>query len=275
MNQHCFLNGEIIPLAEAKVSILDIGLLRGYGIYDGLAIINGKPLRFSDHWQRLVHGAYALNIKVPITEELAEKKIIEIVDKSGFLTRANVRMILTGGQTKGGIEYNFEEPTFYIVAEKWESLPKENYENGAKLISHSYKREMPKLKTTNYITAVNLQSFKKKQDAVEILYTYAGEVLECATSNIFLVKNNTLITPEVDILEGVTRKIVLELAEKNYKVERRAVPESDLRLADEVFITSSFKDILSIVKIDDLAIGDGHVGQVTKNLMAGFAKYLI
>ena len=274
MNQYCFLNGEIMSLAEAKVSILDIGLLRGYGIYDGLAVINSKPLRFADHWQRFVRGARALNIKVPITEELAQKKITEIVDKSGFSNRINVRMILTGGQAIGGVEYNFQEPTFYMVAEEWESLPKENYENGTKLITYSYKREMPKLKTTNYIMAVNLQGLKKEQGAVEILYIHNSKVFECATSNIFLVKNNTLITPEIDVLEGITRKIVLELAEENYKIKKRGVHDRDLKSADEVFITSSFKDIVPVIEIDDFTVNSGKVGRVTKDLMDRLAQYI-
>jgi branched-subunit amino acid aminotransferase/4-amino-4-deoxychorismate lyase len=133
---------------------------------------------------------------------------------------------------------------------------------------------MPEIKTTNYIRAVNLQSLMKEQGALEILYTHDDEVLECATSNFFLVKDNVLITPAEGVLEGITRKIVLELAEGDYKIERRKVAKADLGLADEIFITSSFKDIVPIVKIDDFAIGDGKVGPVTRDLMDKFAKYL-
>ena len=143
MSAYCYLNGEIKPLVEAKVSINDIGLLRGYGIYDGLATFNGKPFRFADHFKRFLDGAHALNLNIPITEEKAEKVIMEIVEKSGFKDRANIRMILTGGETIAGIEYDFDKPTFYIIADKFEPLPKENYEKGAKLITYRYKREMP------------------------------------------------------------------------------------------------------------------------------------
>lgn len=264
-----------MPVEEAKVSVLDIGLLRGFGIYDGLTTIGGKPFRFADHWNRFVDGAHALNLNIPITEEGCEKKIMEIVEKSGFSDRANIRMILTGGNTIGGIEYVFESPTFYITAEKWESLPKEYYEKGAKLVTYNHLREMPEHKTTNYIQAVNLQVWRKEEKAVEILYIHDGEVLECATSNICLVKNQTIITPVENVLGGITLKVILELAEKaNYKIEKRLVYEEELKTTDEVFITSSFKDIVPIVKIDDFEMGNGRVGEITKDLMSQFAKVL-
>ncbi|KKU50311.1 MAG: hypothetical protein A3A96_01560 [Candidatus Zambryskibacteria bacterium RIFCSPLOWO2_01_FULL_39_39] len=280
MDSYCFLNGRIVPLTEAKVRVDDIGLLRGYGIYDGLAVFKGKVFHFADHWNRLLSGAHILNLNVPVTEEKAEKIIGELALKNGFMERANVRIILTGGSTLGGIEYNFEDPTFYILVEKWDPLPQELYENGAKLLTYHHMRELPEYKTTNYIRAVNLQNWRKEEKAVEILYTHDGEVLECSTSNIFIVKNlpaqagKTLITPAENMLKGITRKIILELASNKYKIEERRVEEGELKMADEVFITSSFKDIVPIVKIDDFEVADGKVGEVTKDLMLSFGQYI-
>lgn len=275
MKEYCFLNGKVLEVEEAKVSILDIGLLRGFGIYDGLTTIGGKPFRFADHWNRFVDGAHALNLNIPITEESCEKKIKEIVEKSGLTERANIRMILTGGNTVGGIEYVFENPTFYITAEQWESLPKEYYDKGAKLVTYNHLREMPEHKTTNYIQAVNLQAWRKEEKAVEILYVHDGEVLECATSNICLVKDGAIITPAENVLGGITLKAVLELVEKaSYKIEKRLVYEEELKTADEIFITSSFKDIVPIVKIDDFTVGSGTIGPITKDLMAKFAEII-
>lgn len=272
MNQYCFLNGKVLPLSEAKVGVEDIGVLRGYGIYDGLAAFGGKPFRFSDHWNRLLSGAHILNLNVPITKEKAEKIIEELAVKNGFVERANVRIILTGGQTFGGIEYDFETPTFFILVEKWEPLPEDFYKNGAKLITYRHIRELPEYKTTNYIKAVNLQNWRKDEKAVEILYVYDGDVLECATSNIFIIKNKTLITSAENMLKGITRKVILELAEGKYKTEERPVREEELKTADEVFITSSFKDIVPVVKIDDFEVANGQVGEITKDLMEKFAK---
>lgn len=261
-----------MPLSEAKIGIEDISILRGYGIYDGLAAFNGKPFHFADHWNRLLSGAHILNLNVPVTEEKCEKIIEELAAKNGFMERANVRIILTGGKTIGGIDYDFDNPTFFVLVEQWESLPKDFYENGARLVAYRHMRELPEYKTTNYIRAANLQNWRKEEKAVEILYVYDGEVLECATSNIFIVKNKTLITPSENVLGGITRKVVLELAEGKYKIEKRPVGEKELKTADEVFITSSFKDIVPVVKIDDFQVADGKVGPVTKDLMKEFAK---
>jgi len=275
MAEYCFLNGKVVLQDEAKVSVLDIGLLRGYGIYDGIVAFDGKPFRFADHWNRFVSGAHLLNLNIPITEEKAEKVIGEIIEKSGYGKRANVRFILTGGKTLGGIEYDFENPTFYIVAERWESLPRDFYEKGAKLVTYRHMRELPECKTINYIRGVNLQNWRKEEKAVEILYVYDGEILECATSNIFMVKDNILITPVDNILKGITRKVVLELAEQsNIKIAERPVGEEELKTADEVFITSSFKDIVPIVRIDDFQIAGGEIGKVTKDLMVKFAEVI-
>ena len=274
-NRLCFLNGEIIPVEDAKVSVLDIGLLRGYGIYDGIAGIKGKPFRFPDHWTRFLSGSHILNLNIPITEDGAKKKIEELLEKNHGDKRANIRLILTGGNTIGGIEYDFEKPTFYIVTEEWEALPIEYYEEGAKLITYRHVRELPEYKTINYIRAVNLQNYRKEEKAVEILFVNDGEVLECSTSNVFLVKSGKLITPAENILKGITRKVVLEIASKSgLSIEERIVAEEELKSADEVFITSSFKDIVPIVKIDDFEVGDGKVGQITIDLMKKFGVEL-
>lgn len=272
MNEFCFLNGEIVPLSEAKVGVANIGILRGYGLYEGIAAINGKILSFADHWSRLMSGAHLLDLNVPITEDGAEKKIKELLEKNAIKERANIKIILTGGETVNGIEFDFEHPTFYILAEKWEPLPKEYYKEGAKILTYRHKRELPEYKTTNYLRAVNLQNWRKEEKAVEVLYTYDGEVLECATSNIFIVKDGVVATPDEEVLKGITRKIVVELAKGKYEVEERIVEESELRTADEIFITSSFKDIVPIVKVDDFEVGDGKVGPITQGLMEKFSS---
>ncbi len=274
MKRFAYFDGQVLPIEEAKVSISDIGLMRGFGLYEAIAVFGGRPLRLADHWQRLEGGAKILGLKVPINAKEAGQIIGEISEKSGLKRRANVRVILTGGETLGGIDFNPTKPTFYILIEEWSKLPEGNYQKGAKLITHEYLREMPEVKTTNYIRAVSLQEKKKKEDALEILYVSKNKVSECATSNIFLVKNNTLITPHKNILEGVTRKIVLELTNGTYQIEEREVVMTELKSADEIFITASFKDIVPIVKIDEYEIGSGKAGPVTRDIIEKYAEYI-
>lgn len=274
MKDYCFLNGEVIDKKEAKVSIFDIGLLRGLGVYEAMPVFSSKILRFSDHWQRFADSAHFLNLNIPVTEEKAEKVILGLLEKNGQTNkRANVKFILTGGPMTGGLDYDFNTPTFCIFTEDHEPLGKVVYENGAKLITYNYRRDLPQIKTVNYATAVNLQNWRRDEGAVEILYIHEGEVSECSTSNVFIVNGGVLVTPAEGVLSGITRKIVLEIAKSSgLQVEERAVSEKEMLEADEVFITSSFKDIVPITKIDDATISDGQVGPVTRSLMEEFSK---
>lgn len=277
MTEYCFLNGEIMPVKDARVSILDIGIMRGLGVYEALTALRGKPFRFADHWNRLLDSAHLLNLNVPVTEEKAERVIRELLEKNGLSgTRANVKFILTGGSATASLEYDFEKPTFFIIVEKFEPLPAKLYSEGAKVVTYRHQRGFPEIKTTDYAMAVNLQNWRKDEGAVEILYTFDGEVLECATSNIFLVKDKTIITPAENILKGITRRVTLEIVEKaGYQVEERRVEESELKSADEVFLTSSFKDIIPVVRVDDMEVRNGKPGPITKDLMAKFEAVLI
>jgi branched-subunit amino acid aminotransferase/4-amino-4-deoxychorismate lyase len=170
------------------------------------------------------------------------------------------------------IEYDFDKPTFFILAEEQKPLPKDLYEKGAKLMTEEYVRLIPEVKTTNYITAVRLQPKRKKEKAVDILFVKNGKVSECSTSNIFAFFGNTLVTPKSDVLMGITRKIVIGLAKKDFKIEERDITISEMAKASEIFISVSYKDIMPIVKIDDKIIGGGVVGKNTKVLMNKFAE---
>jgi len=135
---------------------------------------------------------------------------------------------------------------------------------------------MPEYKTIHYISAVAYQKARKAAGALEVLYVSKGNVLECATSNFGIIKNGTVIMPKDGILHGVTRTVTLELARAaNYPVEERAVSLDELLAADEAFITSSFKDIVPVVRIDNATIANGKPGPITQDLMARFAAYAI
>ncbi|MDQ5949087.1 MAG: branched-chain amino acid aminotransferase [Patescibacteria group bacterium] len=267
---YCFLNGAIIPVNKASVSLYDIGLLRGYAIYDGITTFNNKIFQFADHMKRFRHSAQSLGLKVPYSNQEIEKIIYSLIKKNSF-ERTNLRLILTGGQTIAGIEYDPQHPTFFILAEPFSALPKVLYTKGAKLMTLDHQRFMPESKTTNYITATQFQRKRKKEKAIEILFVHNGKVLECATSNVAIFTGGTLVTPSHNVLGGITLKVVLTLAKKHFTVEQRDISVEELLSADEVFITSSYKDIIPVVKVDGHIIGDGQVGNNTQILIKDFA----
>ncbi len=273
MEPLCYLNGEMIPLAQAKISVGDLGVVRGFGIYEGIAAFSGEPFRFPDHWKRFEISANRLGLVIPHTKDEVETALRSLVAHNVTGTRANIRLILTGGEAENGIEHVPGRETFFATAEDAILLPAALYERGGHLISHEHQRFLPEVKTLNYITAVMLQKKRRDEDAIEILYTSNGHVLECATSNVFMVKDETIRTPAENILKGITRMVVLELAQGAYSIEERVISIEEFLGADEVFITSSFKDIMPIVSVDARTIGTGAPGPVTRDLMTRFAAY--
>ena len=270
----CYLNGVLLPLGEAKVGVLDLGILRGFGIYEGITSFSGEPFRFDDHWERFQKSANILGLTIPHTKNEAEDAMRALIKHNAEGARANLRMLLTGGEALGGLEHVPGRETFFITAAPHTPLSFELYEHGASLITHEYQRFMPEVKSIHYITAVMLQEKRKAADAIEILYTSGGRTLECATSNVFIVKNGTVITPDADVLKGITRKVVLERARETYQTLEQTIPLSAFFDADEAFITSSFKDIVPIVSVDGRTIGPGVPGPVTRDLMARLAQYI-
>src|SRR3989344_1939011 len=213
----------------------------------------------------------ALKLTIPISDEEIHKIIAELIGKNIPEDKdAVIRFILTGGEAIGGIEFNPKTPTFYILVEPLESLPEDVFKNGCTLIVHEHLRIFPGYKTTNYVTAVLLQEERKRAGALEILYTYQGKVLEPATSNLFIVKHGAIITAIDDVLAGITRKVTIDLAKKEFAVEEREVTVDEMYVADEALLTSSFKDIVPVVEIGDKIIGAGVPGPVTKRMMELF-----
>ncbi len=269
-----YLNGKFVPLKDAKVGILDLGVLRGFGVYEGITVIGGKPFRFEDHWQRFLKSSAALSLTIPIERDAFEAALIEIAAKNAPGIRATVRVVLTGGEALGGLEHVPGRETFFINCEPAFVLAPEVFTKGVTVIESEHQRMMPEFKTINYINAVMLQPKRRAADALEILYHVNGNMLECSTSNAFIVKDGMVITPKDGILHGITRKVVLELAhEAGYETEERAVTMDEAYGADEVFITSSFKDVVPVVHIGEREVKDGIPGPVTLDLIERFKKY--
>ena len=274
MAAKCYLDGTIVSVSDAKVGVYDMGLLRGFGIYEALTTFNRKPFRFVDHMQRFRRSAEALHISIPTDDEGIRSIIDELVSANvGVGKEGVIRIVLTGGPAHEGILYDGTKPTFYILVEELVPLPGSMYEKGASVTVFDFQRQFPWAKTTNYIQAALLQEERVKVGAVEILYTARNLVLECATSNFFIVKDGRVITPKTDILLGITRNVTLELSRNEFPTEEREISVEEMYAADEAFLTSSFKHIVPVVTVGGKKIGSGTVGPITKKLIAAFTDY--
>ena len=267
-----YFNGKIVSAKSIKINPYDIGILRGYGVFDVMCTQNNKPFLIKEHFDRLKNSAAALKLKLPFSEKKYQVIVGKLI-KNGNFKKSIIRTILTGGVSANA--FSKGRPTCYILIEKFLELPKRIYDEGAAVITHEFERHLPRAKVTNYVEAIRNQEIKEKNKALEIIYIKNGIALEASTSNFFIVdKKGKLITSKEGILLGTTRNLIVKLAVNKFKVEERSILENELRGAKEVFLTATNKDVVPVVKIDGDKVGNGKVGEKTKVLMNLFNNFV-
>lgn len=272
--KYCYFNEKIRPENKTHINPRDIGILRGYGVFEFLRTYGGEPFLLNEHFARLKQSAKTLRIKLPVTKQKLRKLIKKLLVKNK-MAEAGIRIILTGGNiNQDGITYDYNSPTFFILTEKPHQYPVSFYNKGVALITFEHQREIPQSKTIDYLMAVQLQRSRQRKKALEILYTKNGAALECATSNFFIFKDNKLITPKNNVLIGTTRNFVIKFARPYFKIEERDIQLEEVKFAAETFITATTKEIMPVVKIDNQMVGNGKVGENTKYLMKLFRKFV-
>lgn len=273
MEKYCYLNGKIVQFDKAKISIADIGLLRGFGVFDYLRTYDGKPFLLEDHLRRFKNSAKKMGLSLPIKDSELKVIIKKLIDKNKE-PNVGIRLVLTGGKSSDGLGWDKKTPTFFVLLKKIETPSMKMYENGVKLMTVNFQREFPEAKTNNYITRIKYEPLLTKERAHEMLFIKDNRVLEGATCNVFIFKGDTLITPQKNILLGTRRNLVLKLAREMFKIEERELKTSELIEADEVFITSTTRDIMPVSKIDEQKIGNGKPGLRTKKLTLILKNYI-
>ena len=263
------INGETLPEEKAKLGITDIGLLRGYGIFDFFRCREQKPLFLDDYLNRFLNSAKLMNLECRWSKVELEEQIHDLLGRNSF-EHSGMRLVLTGGYSLDG--YSLAKPNLLLLNTPISNFSGDLYVQGAKLLTYQYQRECPEAKTTNYIVSLRKQAECKQKKAVDMLYCHGEEVFEASRSNIFIVSDGMIITPQRGVLPGITRKHTLALAEEKFTVTQRALGLQELYKAKEVFLTSSAKKIMPVVCVDDLIIGDGKPGTVTRYLMKAFEE---
>lgn len=263
----CYYNGVFIPQKECTINITDLGFQRGYGIFDFFRSRNGTVLRLDDYLKRLFNSVKDSGINISLTKPLIESIIQELQKQNNFKNSA-FKIIVTGGNSNDCATYE-NTASLIVLNIPFKKFNSTLYKKGASLITYNYSRPEPKIKTLNYYTSLKLQKLLRQKQAIDVLY-YDKYISETARSNIFLIKNNILYTPKNNILLGITRAIVLELAIDYFEVKVTDIPINDLFDFDEIFISSTAKEIMPIVEIDGKKIGNHKIGEVTKILMKSF-----
>jgi len=270
-----FLNGKFVKEKDAKIEVNDLGLLRGYGVFDYLRTYDRILFHFDDHIFRFFNSAKKMNLKVPYSKEEIKKIFYQLIKKNKNLSEFSFRIVLTGGRSSDG--KTSKDQTFFIIVDKSHIYPKLSYKKGIKLITINYLREFSEIKSLNYAMAISNWEKILKKGAQEILYISDRNIVsECSTSNFFIVKKKILYSPRTNVLNGITKKVVVSLAKKSrFKIIEKDLFLKEALSSDESFITSTDKEILPVVKIDNFKIGNGKVGEVTTELMKVFNEYIV
>ncbi|MBT8218782.1 MAG: aminotransferase class IV [Bacteroidia bacterium] len=261
---YIYFNGDLLN-EQANLPITkELSFLRGVAIFDFCGVRNKIPLFLDDYMDRLFNSASQVGLKVPVNRTQLGRDI------SNFIHRNNIengycKIILTGGYTEDGFRPRKENMYMMPVGEI--NYDQSVYTQGVSLLLDEFKREIPEVKTTNYLNAIRKIDQLDKAGAVELLYHDSGQIRECSRCNFFIVKDQVIITQSQEILKGITRKQLLYIARKTYDVEERPIFVEEINDADEAFITSTTKVLFPVVQIDGRKIGSGKVGPVSKDLL--------
>ena len=257
--------GQIVPLDQASLHISDLAVQRGYGVFDFIKVQRGIPLFLEDYLDRFYNSARQMELEVPLSREELMQVIDKLSEMNG-LEVAGMKMILTGGYSEDG--YTPATANLLITQLPLVLPSEEKVAKGIPIMTHDYVREFPEVKSINYTMGIRLIGQLKNRGAEEVLYVKNGIVSEFPRCNFFIVlEDDIVVTPSKNILYGITRKNVLELAGRRYKTEVRDITLEEVLQAKEVFLTSTTKRILPIVKIDDTVIGSGEPGSTTLSLL--------
>lgn len=279
MSQQIYINGDYFSRDDAKVSVYDHGLLYGDGVFEGMRIYAGKVFRLEQHMVRLWESALAINLPIPISMETLMADVNACVAKNK-LDDGYIRLIVTRGVGTLGLNpYTCSDPQVIIIADKVALYPAKMYEEGLELVTASTIRNhpaalSPRIKSLNYLNNIMAQMEALKAGCVEaVMLNTKGEVAECTGDNLFIVRRGKLMTPPIDagILEGITRAVVIELAEEaGFEVSETPLSRHDIFVADECFLTGSAAEVIAAVKLDDRVIGTGKPGPITNQLNKAF-----
>lgn len=269
---YVFINGEILPKDEARIPVWDLGLLRGFGVFDYFRVIEGIPVFMEDHVDRLFNSMEIMGLNNGVKREQWYSWIKEMI-KVNQADMAGFRIVVTGGFSEDGYSIPDDKNIFLMVHSLGTTVP-EQYENGVSLLLKSYQRDIPSAKTTIYIESMQQQPVLKKAGAFETLYHWNGIMTECSRCNIFFIDHEgAMHTPSHEMLKGITRKQIISLTkETNIPLIERDIHIDEIPNMAGAFLTATTKGALPVVKIGSAIIGDGMVHPLAQKLQSLYQK---
>jgi branched-chain amino acid aminotransferase len=275
-----YVDGEWVPKSRASISVFDHGMLYGDGVFEGIRVYKGVIFQFKEHLDRLYSSAKSIKLKIPLSPDEMTAAVVETL-KRNSLKDAYIRLVVTRGAGDLGVDPRLckrsstiiiteaIDPAFGLVAKQ----------KGISVVISSVRRDAVDA-TTHEIKSLNyLNSVMAKLEAADagaedaLMLDRNGFVSEATTTNLFIAKDGDIFTPPstAGILPGVTRKRIIFLAkELGYKVVEKGITPFDVTSADEAFLTGTLSEIVPLVKVKGIEVGDGKVGPITRKIMSAF-----
>ncbi|PPB03149.1 branched-chain-amino-acid transaminase [Brevibacillus laterosporus] len=281
--QLIYLNGEFVEKENAKISVYDHGFLYGDGIFEGIRVYNGNIFRLQEHIERLYESALSIMLVIPMKIEEMMDAVVETVRKNE-LRDAYIRLVISRGNGDLGLDpRSCQKANIVIIVEQLRLFPQELYETGLKIVTVPTRRNKPdalnpKIKSLNYLNNVMVRMEASMAGVSEALMLNSeGYVTEGSGDNIFLVKKGVIYTPPTYLgaLDGITRQAIMDIArELGYVIKEEPFTRHDVYIADEVFLTGTAAEVISVSEVDARVIRDGKPGPVTKQLLEEFRRYV-
>lgn len=276
-----YFGGKLVPENDARVSVFDHGLLYGDGVFEGIRTYNGRVFMLEEHIDRLYRSAQAIALNIPMSKTSLARAVIQTC-KANNTMNGYVRLVVTRGRGTLGLNpYSCKKPEVIIIAAKIQLYPPSLYRHGLKIITAGTIRNHteslnPAIKSLNYLNNI-LAKIEAINSGVEevIMLNAHGYVAEASGDNVFIFRGNQLLTPPASAgaLEGITRNVVMKLARQNgFDVREAMLTRYDLYNANEMFLTGTAAEIISVVNMDRRTIGSGVPGKKTLKLTEQFRR---
>jgi branched-chain amino acid aminotransferase len=277
------VNGRISGERDAVISVFDHGFLYGEGIYETMRTYKGRPFLYDRHQRRLRRSAQLIELDIPFTDDELAAQIRDTAAASSLEGHeAYIRVLVTRGV--GELTYDIKAtptPSVVIIVKPLPEPAAEWYDNGVRVALVDIVRNHPQtvnpmIKSNNLLNQALAGQEAIRKGAFEgVMRNYRGELTECTTANLFIVRNGAALTPPIDagLLPGITREFLFEVGrDVGIDVREQVLRDEDLLEADEAFLTSTTREAVPIVNVDGTTIGSGKPGPVTRRLLQGFRE---
>lgn len=279
MDETVYLNGSFLPLAQATVPVLDRGFIFGDGVYEVVPVYSGQPFRLDEHLARLVQSLEAIRIRNPLDTAEWHDVCTRLVAANAGLADQSLYIQVTRGVAPRDQAFPQPEvsPTVLAMSMPLVTPSRELVESGVSAITAlDIRWQRCNIKAISLLANVLLRQEAVDHGVAETLMLRDGHLTEGSSSNIFVVKEGILLAPPKNqfMLPGITYDVVLELAQANgMPLKIGPVSEAQLRAADEIWLTSSTKEVLAVVALDDVTVNDGKPGPVFKHMHALYQAF--